>query len=903
MLIHSLTLENVKCYPQATIRFSPGTNTIVGHNGSGKTTILEAIGYALFDHLPYNQADFVREGQRSASVTVDFLSDYDERAYQVMRSCGSSNVYRVLDPELAMKICEGKADVMQFLRQHLGIEPDTDPGELFRNAVGVPQGSFTVSFLATASARKAVFDPLLKVAEYRWAWERLREPLSLLSQRKSDQSKIISGLEGELNRLPTVQAEANALTTRISNAEVELRVAQTDLATAESARQAMETKRERLLELQRITQIQQQEVAEQERALAAAQQRLTESEEAATTTEANRTGHEAYRVAQQDQRAVHERMAQRRELQEERADVQTRLTQAATKEDAHRRALADIAEAEKTAADLADAAAEQERLDLEVRDAQRQVDRLKDTGVRVLREQATVDRAKHRLDRLRVEVARAQEIEASREPLQTRVETLQQKITVQKTKSTQLYADMETIEEQGSQLKGLETDAVCPFCEQPLSADHRQQLLDRLRRRWKEMDGKAKAAAETIRQSEAERGQARATLAQQEQSLRSLSRQHAVDTAETELAELHAQLAKAGAAAEALGQAPQRLEQLQQTLKALGEPRRRRDVALQQARGRQRVEEALQQQREQAAQQRNSLAALDERMATFADLDAEAARIASQLEKFQTADDLYRRNQTAAEALPLRQREYGEAEMALQAARERYESGQEQLAASTREFDEERFQEAVAQVAEIRSSRVRLENDLGHWRERLTRAEEEIVDLRAQAQRLAAARSLHDRLAEQEELLQFLRSVLQEAGPFVTKALVQQISYAANQLFGQIMEDYTRTLHWQEDYGITLEVDGRERAFAQLSGGEQMSAALAVRLALLQEMSAIAVAFFDEPTTNLDDARRDALARQIVGVRGLEQLFIISHDDSFEQATEKLIRVEKRNGASEIHYE
>ena len=330
MLIHSLTLENVKCYPQATIRFSPGTNTIVGHNGSGKTTILEAIGYALFDHLPYNQADFVREGQRSASVTVDFLSDYDERAYQVMRSCGSSNVYRVLDPELAMKICEGKADVMQFLRQHLGIEPDTDPGELFRNAVGVPQGSFTASFLATASARKAVFDPLLKVAEYRRAWERLREPLSLLSQRKSDQSEIISGLKGELNRLPTVQAEANALTTRISNAEVELRVAQTDLATAESARQAMETKRERLLELQRITQIQQQAVAEQERALAAAQQRLTESEEAATTTEANRAGHEAYRVAQQDQRAVHERMAQRRELQEERADVQTRLTQAET---------------------------------------------------------------------------------------------------------------------------------------------------------------------------------------------------------------------------------------------------------------------------------------------------------------------------------------------------------------------------------------------------------------------------------------------------------------------------------------------------------------------------------------------------------------------------------------------
>ena len=903
MLIHSLTLENVKSYTRAKVEFSPGTNAIVGHNGSGKTTILEAIGYALFDHLPYSQADFVREGQRSASVTVEFLSDYDERAYQVMRSCGSGRTYAVIDPELGIRICEGKTDVMQFLRLHLGIGPDAEPGDLFRNAVGVPQGSFTVSFLATASARKAIFDPLLKVAEYRRAWERMREPLSLLRERVGDQAVEISRLEGELIRLPAVQAEADALTGLISTADTELRAAQMELTAAESARQTMEAKRERLLELQSMVQMEQQVVAEQERTLAVARQRLTESKEAVTTTEANRAGHDAYRAAQQDQRAVNERMVQRRRLQDERANVQTRLTQAATQEDAHRRALADVAEAEKISADLADAAAEQERLDLEVRDSQRQVDRLKDTSARVQREQAAVDRAQQRLERMRVEVARAQGLEASREQLQTRVETLQQEIAAHKTRSTQLYAEMETIEEQGGQLKGLETDVVCPICEQPLSEAHCQQLLNRLRQRWKEMDGKAKAAAETIRQAEEEREQARAKLAQQEQALRSLSRQHAVDTAETELTELKARLTEARAEVKGLEKAPQRVEQLQQGLKALGDPRRRRDAALQQARGRERVEEALQQERAQAEEQRIALAALDERMAAFASLDAEADRIVSQLEKFRTADDLYRRNQAAVEALPQREQEFSEAEMALLTARERFESGQEQLAASRREFDEERFQEVVAKVVEIRSRCVRLETDLGQWRERLRRAEREIAHLQALKQRLTAAQAMHDRLVKQEELLQFLRSVIQEAGPFVTKALVQQISYTANQLFGQIMEDYTRTLSWQEDYGIILEVDGREREFAQLSGGEQMSAALAVRLALLQEMSDIAIAFFDEPTTNLDDVRRDALARQIVGVRGFEQLFIISHDDSFEQATEKLIRVEKRNGASEIHYE
>ena len=47
-----------------------------------------------------------------------------------------------------------------------------------------------------------------------------------------------------------------------------------------------------------------------------------------------------------------------------------------------------------------------------------------------------------------------------------------------------------------------------------------------------------------------------------------------------------------------------------------------------------------------------------------------------------------------------------------------------------------------------------------------------------------------------------------------------------------------------------------------------MASALAVRLALLREVSDIDVAFFDEPTANLDDQRRDNLAEQILNVRG-----------------------------------
>jgi exonuclease SbcC len=112
--------------------------------------------------------------------------------------------------------------------------------------------------------------------------------------------------------------------------------------------------------------------------------------------------------------------------------------------------------------------------------------------------------------------------------------------------------------------------------------------------------------------------------------------------------------------------------------------------------------------------------------------------------------------------------------------------------------------------------------------------------------------------------------------------------------------DHSARLRWTEDYGVELVSSGRERTFAQLSGGEQMAAALSVRLALLKEVSEIDVAFFDEPTANLDEHRRDNLARQILDVKGFSQLFVISHDDTFEQDTDNVVRVAKEDGASRV---
>ncbi|MEL7316991.1 MAG: AAA family ATPase, partial [Cyanobacteria bacterium J06559_3] len=50
MQILSVTLKNFKTHRDKHFTFSPGTNAICGENGAGKTSILEAIAWTLFNY-------------------------------------------------------------------------------------------------------------------------------------------------------------------------------------------------------------------------------------------------------------------------------------------------------------------------------------------------------------------------------------------------------------------------------------------------------------------------------------------------------------------------------------------------------------------------------------------------------------------------------------------------------------------------------------------------------------------------------------------------------------------------------------------------------------------------------------------------------------------------------------
>jgi len=205
MLIKSLELKNIKSYSNETIDFFEGINGICGENGHGKTTILEAIGFALFDFLPFNNADFLRHGEKSGYVAVT-VEGKDEVEYTIHRKIGSGSDYFIRTPVGEIK---GKKDVQAWLAGNLfrSIRSEEELPSLFENAIGVPQGTFTTAFLEAARNRKIIFDNILKVEEYKTAFDNLLPVMNAIKKTIEEKEREIIPLQTRTEKYQELKSE------------------------------------------------------------------------------------------------------------------------------------------------------------------------------------------------------------------------------------------------------------------------------------------------------------------------------------------------------------------------------------------------------------------------------------------------------------------------------------------------------------------------------------------------------------------------------------------------------------------------------------------------------------------------------------------------------------------------
>lgn len=1007
MHIVSVELEDIKRYEKASYTFALGTNAISGPNGAGKSTILEAIGYALFDTLPYKKEDFLRKGAKTGTVRVTFESSLDGRSYTIVRNTRAT--YYVYDPQTKTKLAEQKADVLSWLRLHLGVEPDTDLEELFRTAIGVPQGTFTAIFAETAVRRKAVFDRVLRVEEYRKSSDALKDTYAHLNAQVTEVDMKLAGFHGQLLRLPELERQREQLALQLGDATRKLQGSKNEHALWKS----------RLVETDAMLERMQAEENRLKLVTAQHDAAAKEVESLGARVEEARTASEEAAKAAPDHQAFQEAEAALKRLSEDRAkrDAIAGRQAEAMREHAALNAEIQSLEAQLRGLDaerqefeaLSPKVAEQEALERELRELERQVNEAAELEtalgrlekeIATRREQvASLDQELAALEALRPEAERvpaiASELDAAtkrqsevQEILQAQKEGEQRlamlreshakdqkqhdevaQLIAKKAQQKELAAQEPEIREKGQALSdqvarlegALERDRkaqadfkgnACPilgvscpvlegqsaeeyFAAQVAEREREITELKRQRDALRKRYAEAKAAEREVAglsELERQRDALAASLKATEAKVREVEAQRLVrlepselDKAVAEVKRLAEALSKAQAAAlrlesrerlstqkeslaaetasrvaeqdaarkrvgELAGVKPLRLER-EKRLVDLGDPRSRHGAIAKNLERRPALEAQHRERQEREGTIQERLKGFLQELAPFADLDARWTR--ETLAKEQ-AEPGYRRFLTLsakASELPAREASLKEAQLRLDALIDELKKVNRELDAARLAYRQEDHQALKARVEAHAAEVIRIEQNVLFLETQSATTEKEIAELKRIQVELAETLQERERLAGLAAFVEFARLTLKEAGPFITEAYLLNISLEADRLFRDITGNHHVHLRWNSDYEILLEEDGRERPFASLSGGEQMAAALSVRLALLKEMSAIDIAFFDEPTTNMDENRRQNLAFSIGELKGFTQLVVISHDDTFEQWTDHVVRV------------
>lgn len=218
MKIISLELENIKSYKHEIINFKNGINCILGLNGSGKSTIIESIGFGLFNYSPKTMNELLRYNEIKGLITITFEA-IDGKIYCIKRTIKSkSNTVKIIDMETNQVLYENVSDVYEFVRGTLNIPKEKSLPKLFEEIIAVPQGTFVNAFLETSKNRKENFDKLFDLDIYKMLADNMKKLNDIVEKEHLfNLEKSKERLLGELVNFETKKEEQESLIKEIND--------------------------------------------------------------------------------------------------------------------------------------------------------------------------------------------------------------------------------------------------------------------------------------------------------------------------------------------------------------------------------------------------------------------------------------------------------------------------------------------------------------------------------------------------------------------------------------------------------------------------------------------------------------------------------------------------------------
>jgi exonuclease SbcC len=812
MQILSIHLKNIKSHRDTELAFSPGINVLSGPNGVGKSTIFEAIGYALFgvdaQSFVGNVERFITIGAKRGDIAVVFQLTDDER-YRVSRTVGTPAKWllaREVGGDFEVEEHKDIRETESRLKELLGLKSTRSLAEQFELVIGPFQNEFLGPFVIKQPAkRRDKFDEILGIDTWRKTFNETKVLASAIKAKVDTLESAIGPLKDQVAELSAKKAEHKTAKQNLEQTEADLKVQQQKLTELETL----------LIDVNQ----REQDFKFLEVEIGKLKERIDNGKE--------KIGQQKLLVNEADKalKVIEETVAGK--IAFEQAEIR----------------LLELREQVKI----------QHRLEQVVAELNNRVGRL---GERFKVESKTVEKVREEIAAEEKTMAwsrKALAIDEKQRALAGRLPKIRSAIDHVRKQLGRLEGRRAGLEEGSEKL----AEGICPFFQEPCLNIAAKPPGDVFSAKFSELDEDRQRLTGDVEK-----------LEQEEQS--------------------------ASQAKDQLKEVAVRIKGLDDLAAKLSERRALNEVKAESLAALQKEEAVAQQ---QLTEKQNVLA-------TYRHLQADIEAADKDKTTYQAARDLYVANQQQAAEQAQRWTDLKNFEKLFKQLNDELTVKNDAYCKAGKEY-------SAAEHEALRSQKDALGFAVGALGEKVkgltgdvTRLATEIDKLKMIEKDIVAKQNLVKSYKEKDELVKFLRNrVFRNVSGYLSERFREEISQRANRIY-RIIAEVDEELAWGDDYRIVLRdmVDGelRERFDDQLSGGQTMSAVVALRLALLQTIGA-RIAFFDEPTSNLDATRRENLAhafraidvgKEEVTEHWYDQLFLISHDVAFTEVTDQILTLE-----------
>lgn len=203
-MLKELTLKNFRQHKELTLHFDAGITVIRAANEAGKSTVFEAVAYALFGARAARNNDLATWGQPENSQEVRLTFDIDGVEYRIKRNARSAELNydggRV----------SGQTDTARFCEQLLDLKPNTGARLMF-----VPQNEIRGTLAEGGAKTTAMIEQLAELGQVDELVEKLQQrwntgKTDFLEQTLSATQQQLDDAQGEFVEMPNPDMKLQA---------------------------------------------------------------------------------------------------------------------------------------------------------------------------------------------------------------------------------------------------------------------------------------------------------------------------------------------------------------------------------------------------------------------------------------------------------------------------------------------------------------------------------------------------------------------------------------------------------------------------------------------------------------------------------------------------------------------